>query len=129
MARAIVRLVNRAARATAAEWVWNADPDTVVTFAPATGRTLQQNAAMWAALTDVASQVDWHGQRLTTDDWKLLFLADLGRGTRMVPALDGRGYVNLNVSSSALSAKEFGELLDAIHRFADAHGVALLGRQ
>lgn len=36
----------------------------------ASKRSLPQNARMWAMLTDVASQMQWHGQRLTPDDWK-----------------------------------------------------------
>jgi hypothetical protein len=94
-----------------------------VTFTTANKRTLAQNAAMWAALTEIAEQVPWHNQMLEPDDWKLLFLADMWRGVRLVPSLDGRGFVNLNISSSALKVAEFAELLDAIYRFADEHGV------
>jgi hypothetical protein len=123
MAQATIRLVNDAARRTAQSWVWGAEVGTGVTFASPRKRTLAQNAAMWAALTDIAEQVSWHGQRLAPDDWKLLFLADMQRGARMLPALDGRGFVNLNTSSSALSVSEFAEVLDAIYKFAAANGV------
>jgi len=126
MAQAAIRLVNDVARRTAASWAWGSDLNTLVTFATPLKRTLQQNAAMWAALTEIAEQVPWHGQMLAPDDWKLLFLADMDRGARMVPALDGRGWVNLNTSSSALRVAEFAALLDAIHKFAAEHGVTLM---
>jgi hypothetical protein len=125
MPQAAIRLVSPETRDKAATWCWNADPGTLVTFATGDKRTLAQNAAMWAALTEIAEQAEWHGQRLVADDWKLLFLANMDRGARMVPALDGRGFVNLNTSSSALRVGEFAELLDDIYRFAADHGVVL----
>jgi hypothetical protein len=125
MPQAAIRLVSPETRDKASTWCWNADPGTLVTFATPDKRTLAQNAAMWATLTEIAEQVEWHGQRLVADDWKLLFLANMDRGARMVPALDGRGFVNLNTSSSALRVKEFAELLDDIYRFAADHDVVL----
>jgi len=104
MPQASVRLTDPEARRRAASWVYGADPGTVVTFATPDKR---------------------YGQWLSPDDWKLLFLADMDRGARMVPALDGRGWVNLNTSSSALRIAEFAALLDAIHKFAADHGVQL----
>src|SRR5678816_2006336 len=123
MAQASIRLVNERTRQTVASWAWGAEAGTLVTFATPDKRTLAQNAMMWASLTDIAEQVRWHGQHLTPDDWKLLFLADMDRGARMVPALDGRGFVNLNTSSSALRVREFAALLDAINTFAAENGV------
>jgi hypothetical protein len=125
MPQAAIRLASPETREKAATWCWNADPGTLATFATPDKRTLAQNAAMWAMLTEIAEQVEWYGQRLPADDWKLLFLANMGRGLRMVPALDGRGFVNLNVSSSALRVREFAELIDDIHRFAADRGVVL----
>jgi hypothetical protein len=127
MPQAAIRLTNDRARHTAAAWVWGAQDGTLVTFATPLKRTLAQNAAMWAQLTDIAEQLDWHGQQLPPDDWKLLFLADMDRGSRIVPALDGRGWVNLNTSSSALTVSEFARLLDAIQRFAADHHVTFRG--
>ena len=123
MPQATVRLTSPATRDRAAQWCWGAEPGTAVTFASPDKRTLEQNALMWALLTEIAEQVPWHGQRLSPDDWKQLFLAGMDRGSRMVPALDGRGFVNLNASSSALRVREFARLLDDIHKFVAEHGV------
>jgi hypothetical protein len=125
MAQATIRLSNSSARRTAAQWCYGAEDGTAVTFASPDKRTLEQNALMWALLTEISEQVPWYGQHLAPDDWKQLFLADMDRGVRMVPALDGRGFVNLNTSSSALRVREFGRLLDAIHQFIAEHGVAI----
>ena len=115
----------RQARRKAADcWCWG-PTYTAVTFSAPDKRSLEQNAFMWAMLTEIAEQQLWHGQHLAPDDWKLLFLADMDRGARMVPALDGRGFVNLNTSSSALRVREFNTLLDAIQKFAAEHQIML----
>jgi hypothetical protein len=57
------------------------------------------------------------------DDWKLLFLDALKREVRMVPNLDGNGFVSLGRSSSDLSKGEFGDLLDLVYSFGAREGV------
>lgn len=86
-------------------------------------RSLPQNARMWAMLTDVARQLPWHGTKLPPDDWKLIFLDALKREVRVVPALDGRGFVNLGRSSSDLSKEEMSDLMELIAAFGAQHGV------
>lgn len=86
-------------------------------------RTMAQNDRMWSMLTDVATQVRWHGQRLTADEWKLLFLDALDRETRTVPSLDGQGVVSLGRSSSDLSRQEMSDLQELIAAFGVKRGV------
>ena len=86
-------------------------------------RSLPQNDRMWAMLTDVATQLPWHGIKLSPDDWKLLFMDALKRELRMVPNLDGNGFVNLGRSSSDLSKAEMTDLIDLMHAFGANHGV------
>jgi hypothetical protein len=77
-------------------------------------------------LTEVALQLPWHGIKLTPDDWKLVFLDALKRDARMVrlvPNIDGDGFVNLSSRSSDLSKEEMGDLLTLIERFGAEHGV------
>jgi hypothetical protein len=57
------------------------------------------------------------------DDWKLLFLDSLKRELRMVPNLDGNGFVNLGRSSSDLSKGEMADLITIIEQFGANHGV------
>jgi hypothetical protein len=74
-------------------------------------------------LTEVATQVKWHGQRLTPDDYKLIFLDALKRELRIVPNLEGNGFVNLGRSSSDLSAAEISDLMELIAAFGAERGV------
>jgi hypothetical protein len=86
-------------------------------------RTTDQNARLWAMLTDVATQLTWHGQKLSTEDWKLVFLDALKREMRMVPNINGNGFVNLSRSSSDLSKAEFSDFMEIIAAFGAEHGV------
>jgi hypothetical protein len=86
-------------------------------------RSLDQNSKMWAALTDVATQVKWHGKRLRPDDWKLIFLDALKRETELVPNLDGTGFVDIGRSSSDLTKAEMGDMITLIEQFGAEHGV------
>jgi hypothetical protein len=91
-------------------------------------RSLLQNSKMWAALSEVSRQLRWHGQVLPPGDWKLVFLDALKREQRIVPNLDGTGFVLLGRSSSDLSKEEMGELLELIAAFGAQHGV-VFGRE
>lgn len=122
MSRAVLILHRQSDRDRAASWVRQAPWGTRITFQEAR-RTTDQNARMWAMLTEVARQVKWHGQRLSADDWKLVFLSALKQELRIVPALDGRGFVQLGRSSSDLSVAEMGDLMDLIAAFGAREGV------
>jgi hypothetical protein len=78
---------------------------------------------MWAALSDIAMQLPWHGQKLRPEDWKLVFLDALKHEFRMVPNLDNTGFVNLGRSSSDLSKSEMSDLIELIAAFGAQHGV------
>jgi hypothetical protein len=122
MSRALVTIRGSADRARVAAWAAKAPAGTRVEF-KATKRSIPQNDRMWAMLTDVARQLEWHGLRLTAADWKLIFLDALKRETRMVPNIDGTGFVNLGRSSSDLSKQEMGDLIELIFKFGAEHGV------
>jgi hypothetical protein len=86
-------------------------------------RTSEQNRKLWPALTDISIQVDWHGTRLSPEDWKTVFLAALSQEMRLVPNLDNTGLVSLRRSSSGLSKNEFSDLLELIMAFGAQRGV------
>jgi hypothetical protein len=122
MSRALITLHGRADRERAIDWIGKLPAGTRVEFKKAK-RSLDQNSKMWASLTDIATQLNWHGVKLSPDDWKLLFLDALKRELRMVPNLDGTGFVNLGRSSSDLSKAEMSDLLELILAFGSQHDV------
>lgn len=122
MSRALITVQQDGDRQRAARWAMQAPPGTRVEF-KAPKRTLPQNDRLWAMLTDVATQLLWHGLRLSPDDWKLIFLDALNREVRIVPNIDGTGFVNLGRSSSDLSKEEMSDLFEVISAFGARHGV------
>jgi hypothetical protein len=85
-------------------------------------RSPEQSNLMWARLNDIAEQVTWHGQRLEPVDWKDMFTAGLRRA-RVVPNIDGDGFVQLGLHTSDLTKEEMSNLLDLMDAFAAQHGV------
>lgn len=84
-------------------------------------RTNEQNRLMWAALGEVARQVDWHGQKLEPAEWKDIFTAALKR-QKVVPGIDG-GFVVLGSSTSRMGKAEFSELMELVFSFGADKGV------
>lgn len=121
MSRALITLRGSADRSRATAWVAQAPFGTRIEFKE-TKRSLPQNDRMWAMLTDVARQLPWHGQKLTPDDWKLVFLDALKGEIRTVPNLAGDGFVSLRRSSD-LSKDEMSQLIELIAAFGVEHGV------
>ena len=88
-------------------------------------RTLEQNALLWAMLTDVAAQAEHNGRKYSPDAWKLLFLHAIGREIQFIPALDNKTFIPWGQSSSDLSREEMTALIDFIQCWAAEHGVKL----
>lgn len=122
MSRALVTVHGKIDRDRAARWAMQAPAGTRIEF-KAAKRSIDQNSKMWAMLTEVAVQLPWHGIKLSPDDWKLIFLDSLKRELRMVPNIDGSGFVNLGRSSSDLSKGEMADLITLIEAFGAGHGV------
>ena len=112
--RRTFHLVHKQARQRALEALQDAPDGYVVTIHEPT-RNLEQNAALWAALSDISKQVEWYGQRLTPEEWKDVFTASLKR-QKVVPGLDG-GFVVCGLSTSKMGKSEFSQLLDIAYAF------------
>jgi hypothetical protein len=123
MGRAVLVLASLADKAQAIRWIEKAPVNTRVTF-DGPKRSTDQNALLWAALTDIATQKTYHGMRLSANDYKLLFLDALRQEMRIAPNLDGTGFVSLGTSSSALSKDDFSALIEIIYAWGTKEGVA-----
>jgi len=123
MSRSLFTLKDEAERKRVARLVYDSPIGSRIEL-KASRRSLPQNDRMWAMLTDIADQVQWHGLILETEDWKLLFIDALKRELRIVPNLDGNGFVNLGRSSSDLSKAEMSDLIELLFMFGANHNVA-----
>lgn len=115
------RLVHAQARRLAAECVAQA-PDGYVVEVKEPTRNLEQNALMWALLTDISNQVEWHGIKLSPDEYKDLLSAGLVKA-KVVPNIDGNGFVILGQRTSKMTKREFSDLVELIQAFGAEHGV------
>lgn len=120
--RAVLTLSTPEARAKAVKWVNGVPNKTRVTFL-GPKRTLPQNARIWAALNDLSKQVPYHGQKLSAEDFRTLFMDALWRETRMLPSLENDGFVQMRRATSELSVKEAEQLISLIYEWGYRHGV------
>jgi len=98
-----------------------APPNAVLNIKEA-NRTPDQNAKMWAMLSDI-SRARPEGRNLTPDVWKSLFLHSLDHAQRFEMALDGRGMVPVGFRSSRLNKSQMADLITMIAEYGDRHGV------
>lgn len=85
-------------------------------------RTDDQNAKMWAMLSDI-SRAKPEGRSLTPDVWKALFMHALDHQTRFEQALDGNGVVPVGFRSSRLNKAQMSDLIETIYEWGARHGV------
>lgn len=90
-------------------------------------RNGEQNKLLHAVLSDIARQVEWHGQKFSVDVWKRLctaaWLRENNQKPMMVPALDGYGVDVIFERTSRLSKKQCAELTEWCLAFGAEHGV------
>lgn len=121
------RLVHDIARQRAIEAIKTAPDGYVVTVAEPT-RNGDQNAALHAMLTDIAAQVEWAGAKMDIEDWKRLFVAAQW-GQKVIPSLDGKGFVVLNQRTSKLSKSACSDLIESIAAWGAERGVRFSDRR
>lgn len=90
-------------------------------------RSLDQNARLWAMLTEVSKQVVWHGAKLSPEDWKDVFTAALRR-ERVVPGING-GFVVLGQRTSRMTKAEMADLQMLIEAFGAERGIVFKDAQ
>ena len=121
MSKRIWKLTGEIAKKAACREILAAPEGYVVTLAEAT-RNLEQNAKMWAMLADIAKQCDWHGLKLNSEELKDLLSAGLVQ-SKVVPNLEGNGFVILGQRTSKLTKSQFAALIELIYAFGAERGV------
>ena len=107
-------------RALACDLVRAAPDDAVVKIA-APKRTHDQNAKLWAMISDV-SRAKPEGRMHTPEVWKCLFMASCGHTVRFELGLDNKPFP-IGFSSSRLCKSEFADLITVVQEYGDRHGV------
>jgi len=108
-------------RRLAHEYIDKAPVNTVLTIKEE-ARNLDQNARLWASLSDI-SRAKPEGRMHTPETWKCLFMNSLGYQSRFEMGLDGQPFP-VGFSSSKLSKREFADLITLVQEYGDRMGVA-----
>jgi len=85
----------------------------VVKFTEQT-RTTEQNAKMWPMLHDLEKQADIQGIKLNKAEWKDFATATL-EAQKIVPNLDGTGFIAVGGRTSDMNKKKFCDLIEIIY--------------
>ena len=87
-------------------------------------RSLAQNNLMWSCLTDLSTQLQWCGKKITPEGWKDFITAHID-GQEIVPNMDGTGFVTIGrgKSTSNMTIAEMTEVIEQCHAFGTLQGV------
>jgi hypothetical protein len=91
-------------------------------------RSLPQNDHFHAILTEISSQLIWHGQKWSMEDWKRNLLACFKRDLRMMPSADGKG-IQIVGGTSDLSKDEARDFIEFLYAFGAEQGVEFKERK
>ncbi|WP_321905151.1 recombination protein NinB [Paraburkholderia tropica] len=107
-------IAHETARRLAIVAVQHAPMGYVIEVKPRT-RSLDANAKMWAMLSDISRQVNWHGQHLTNEEWKDVLTAAL-KQQKVVPGLEG-GFVVIGARTRNMTIREMSDLIELAYAF------------
>lgn len=108
-------------RATACALVNIAPPDSVVKIS-APVRSTDQNAKLWAMLSDI-SRAKPEGRAWVPEVWKAAFMHALGHEMRFEQSLDGQSFFPLGFRTSRLNKSQFADLITTCQEYGDRHNV------
>ncbi|TGV05562.1 hypothetical protein E4695_15930 [Alcaligenaceae bacterium 429] len=126
-------LTTPVARQNAARAVSVAPEGMICEIKPATKKRIQEEK-YHAMIGDIAKQVELIGAKRSAEDAKRLLIDAFARamreaGTplkqegRILPSLDGSGFVQLGIQSRHFYAKEAAEFIEYLYAFGSEHGV------
>lgn len=83
-------------------------------------RSDDQNKALWSLLNQITRQRPVHNcTRMDEETWKCVFMSALGHEMRMIPNLEGDGYIPIGHRSSQLTKSQFSDLITVILAWAE----------
>lgn len=98
-----------------------AAPEGAIASVRAPNRTTDQNAKMWAMLSDVSVSKP-EGRKHTPEDWKAIFMNACGWEVQFIEGLDGRPFPS-GFRSSRMTKAQMADLITFIQAYGDEHGV------
>lgn len=88
-------------------------------------RTLGQSAKLWSIATDISrSGKTWGGIQLSPESWFRLLVAAVYK-QKMVPDLNGDGFVYVNARTSRMTKAQISEVIAFAEAWAASEGIEL----
>jgi hypothetical protein len=100
----------------------DAAPDLSIITIVGGDRSIDQNAKMWAMLTDVALSRP-EGRKWPPETWKCAFMHSLGHQVQFADGLDGSGPFPLGFKTSKLNKQQMSDLIEVIYEYGSRHNV------
>lgn len=133
MERRVFILSHGTARRNAVQAVIDAPEGCVVRVEPP-NKSRGQEEKYHAMIGDIARQVDLNGQRWGVEDAKRLLVdafarvmaasgTPLKQSSRIVPSLDGSGFVQLGIQTRGFLVAEASEFIEYLYAFGTEHNV------
>jgi len=97
-----------------------------VTFAEIK-RTDAQNDRMWEMLSRVSKHMDINGKKYDEDQWKCIFMQQMGKDASFLPTLDGESFFPTGFRSSDLSKQEMSDMQTFMEAWCAEKGFDLWG--
>jgi len=98
-------------------------PDGYVVSVRPPMRNLDQNAKLWAMLTDISKVCEIDGRKFIREDWKCIFMRACGWDVMFLPGLsDGRPFP-AGFRSSRMTVRQMADLITYIGAYGDERGV------
>ena len=92
-------------------------------------RSAEASAKLWAIATDIAkSGKEWGGIKLSKANWFRLLVASI-YGQKMVPALDGNGFVFVDARTSRMTNAQISEVIAFAEAWCAEQGIELNDEQ
>ena len=118
----VVILRGNQQRDLARSYIASAPDNAVVRISPES-RSLDQNAKMWALLSDI-SRAKPEGRCHTPEVWKCLFMKACGHSVQFEVGLDGEPFP-VGFRTSRLSKAQMSELIEFIHAWCAQNNVPI----
>lgn len=107
-------------RSRAKQLVERAPDGYLVSVAPPK-RSGDQNAKLWAMLTDISISKP-EGRRMVPEQWKCVFMQACGWEVQFLEGLDGQPFP-AGFRSSRMTVKQMADLITFVQQYGDEHGV------
>jgi len=86
-------------------------------------RSSEQNRKLWAMLGEIAEQTTLRDQRWTPEQWKAIFMQELGYKVEVLPTLDGKTWFPCGHQSSKMTKAQMAELIELMYAEGTMRGV------